>query len=962
MPIEHTGDKIGPVSFRVYRLAIIACAFVLPIAWMALPADAYDPLWQRFTVSSLFLALGLSSFVIPWVKKNFLQGTYSVLLVFNFWNLHLVFQNNLVTDYLITYLLALVSSAIVFRHFWWMLGFLISILLASVAMYPLLDNPEFDPGNFYASEAIALLLVALANRHMLLEKQQLLLSGERFKVISRASFDFADAGIVVTDLEGHVIQFNQLFLELWGLKRDEMQIGRVRAGEEHLLGQLENPEVLNEGYHEALKDPELELYQELILKDGRFIERHSKPLLQREEPIARIWFYRDVSEMRQEQQNLERKRKELAEQNKLLVRLAGISVKPEKDFESTLEEILEPGMRALKAACVSVWRVGDDQRTLSCIFSRSQGENGTQKGIQIVIPEHKFYFDSLRDRRIMAIPDAESDVHLESFRKYQPEMAMNARMDVPIREKGQCVGLISFQAEGAFRDWTFEEMGFANSLGDLVQLVVESQLRKEAEQKVFRSNAILKSVFERSGLGISVTDGNARLLDYNRTFAEMWGLNKEMLESDDMKGLVGHIIGQILDHPYSAEEAVQLVRNLEPNQFYMLKLADGRLIERYIGELDLGTERSGRIWYYRDITEQRRQSMALRKSEERNRAIVNAVPDLLLLMDEEGRLIDQKIPEDPEFAPLHGRRFKRVNDILPYDLAGKVRRQATMVSDTGAMSVFETQLEFLGSDRDLELRIVPNGESEFLVILRDVTQRKTTERELIQRNFELDSFVYRASHDLKAPLNSLMGLIDILQSESPPPAFVKYLQLMDRSVLKLDTFIRNLTDFSRITRLEIQHQEVNFDELLEEINESLLYMERASSVRKDIELDLKCPLYGDRFHLGIVLSNLISNAIKYQDHSKEESWVKVRIEVSTHEARINVEDNGIGIPKKHQDRLFELFFRASNQSFGSGLGLYITKNAVEKMGGAIVLNSEEGEGTSFSFFIPNHYREPIPQQ
>jgi signal transduction histidine kinase len=243
---------------------------------------------------------------------------------------------------------------------------------------------------------------------------------------------------------------------------------------------------------------------------------------------------------------------------------------------------------------------------------------------------------------------------------------------------------------------------------------------------------------------------------------------------------------------------------------------------------------------------------------------------------------------------------------------------------------------------------------------RDVTERVRAEaaivesnQELRQRNHELDSFVYRASHDLKAPLNSLMGLIEILKSESKDVQLVHYLQLMDKSVVKLDTFIRNLTDFSKIARLEMRHQPVNFEELFHEVDEGLRYMHHAERVERVVEVMPGPPFVGDSFHISIVLGNLVSNAVKYQDLKKPNAWVRVRVETTAAECVISVEDNGVGIPKAHQGRIFELFYRASNQSFGSGLGLYITRNAVEKMKGVIDVVTEEGAGTRFLVRLPN---------
>ena len=128
--------------------------------------------------------------------------------------------------------------------------------------------------------------------------------------------------------------------------------------------------------------------------------------------------------------------------------------------------------------------------------------------------------------------------------------------------------------------------------------------------------------------------------------------------------------------------------------------------------------------------------------------------------------------------------------------------------------------------------------------------------------------------------------------------------------------------------------------MVDEIRESLKYMEKSARVTIEVAVEAGPALVADEFHLSIVMGNLISNAIKYQDLGKAAPEVKVEVSTTEERAVIVVADNGLGIPRQHQDRIFELFFRASNQSFGSGLGLYITRNAVEKMGGQIRFESE----------------------
>ncbi len=235
----------------------------------------------------------------------------------------------------------------------------------------------------------------------------------------------------------------------------------------------------------------------------------------------------------------------------------------------------------------------------------------------------------------------------------------------------------------------------------------------------------------------------------------------------------------------------------------------------------------------------------------------------------------------------------------------------------------------------------------------DITERKNRETELMNRNFELDSFVYRASHDLKAPLNSIMGLINIIREEKDVEAILRYIQMMDKSVTKLDAFIRQLTQFSQDTRLQIVQKPIDLEALILEVWEDLKYMDNASRVKLDLQVAQSTAFFSDPVRLNIVANNIISNAIKYQDFQRGQSTVEVLVQADENRAVIEFRDNGVGISKEHLEKVFELFFRASVQATGSGLGLYITYNAVGKLGGKIDVDSTPGIGTTFSLNIPN---------
>jgi PAS domain S-box-containing protein len=229
---------------------------------------------------------------------------------------------------------------------------------------------------------------------------------------------------------------------------------------------------------------------------------------------------------------------------------------------------------------------------------------------------------------------------------------------------------------------------------------------------------------------------------------------------------------------------------------------------------------------------------------------------------------------------------------------------------------------------------------------------KRTLSELEAKNFELDSFVYRTSHDLRSPLASILGLIEIMLKDKDPNNMIDCTLRIRNSVQRLDATISSILDYSRNGNLEVHETQVDVQQLWKQSIESHRNMPLAEGIEFNIEGDLDTPLKIDAFRLSVIFNNLISNAIKYCDLRKENRFVKLLVRYSINGVQLNVSDNGLGIPKEHRSRVFNMFYRASDLSQGAGLGLYIVKQAVDKLGGVIFLDSEERVGTTFSITIP----------
>jgi signal transduction histidine kinase len=231
-------------------------------------------------------------------------------------------------------------------------------------------------------------------------------------------------------------------------------------------------------------------------------------------------------------------------------------------------------------------------------------------------------------------------------------------------------------------------------------------------------------------------------------------------------------------------------------------------------------------------------------------------------------------------------------------------------------------------------------------------QLSSNNKLLTKTNAELDRFVYSTSHDLRAPLTSVMGLIDITARSQNPDEVKRYLGMMKGRLNSLDKFIKDITDYSRNNRLEVMREKVKLHDLAADVWESLKYTPEAQNINFKIEVPETLEIRSDKNRLSIVLSNLISNAIRYHDMRKEEKFIRLRHQVNGKGFYIKVEDNGQGIPSEFHNKVFEMFFRGNENSQGSGLGLYIVKETMLKLSGTIKLESTPGIGTTFIAKFP----------
>ena len=373
--------------------------------------------------------------------------------------------------------------------------------------------------------------------------------------------------------------------------------------------------------------------------------------------------------------------------------------------------------------------------------------------------------------------------------------------------------------------------------------------------------------------------------------------------------------------------------------------------------------------FSRDVTLRNAYQKRILENEANLRSILNTIDDSIWLVNTRFELIDFNKEFYKNYKVAFGVRLEKGRNILELipaafpELVEQWRERYENGLKGRPGKYFDTYV--LGEElRTFEIKtypIVENGKVTGLTIYsRDITQQKKTEDilkeqndELTKINSELDRFVYSASHDLRAPLMSVKGLLNMIKVDPEKGNTDKYLDLIEKSVHKLDNFITDIIHYSKNSRIDLLMREIDFEDLLEESISSLKYMEGADSVRSIRNIEMKSPFLSDPSRLLMVFNNIISNAVRYRDKWKDDSYLQIDIYADEKSARIQFSDNGIGIAKEYIDDVFKMFYRATTKSSGSGLGLYIVKSAVEKLKGTIEVTSEFGQGSVFTIQIPN---------
>lgn len=430
-----------------------------------------------------------------------------------------------------------------------------------------------------------------------------------------------------------------------------------------------------------------------------------------------------------------------------------------------------------------------------------------------------------------------------------------------------------------------------------------------------------------------------------------------------------------LSHPEDKDRIEALLKNdiassLTQNRFtYRIKHKDGsfnwvEVVSRR--NYDENGNLLEAILNFRSIQEQVETEQRLHDAEQLYASIVNQAPFGVVIHDKQKVLFANNaaatIVKAESSKDVLGLELQKM--VHPKDRDVVANRIEQLQENNLAPLRDERFLCFDGSYVDVEVMgsAVKFRNSDCVqVLFWDISQRKQVEALLREQEYkiskignELDKFLYSTAHDLRAPIASALGLLNLCEQDSDINNVQGYFDMLKQSIQKLDSFIGDISDLSRNAKAELIIELIDPVICTERAIEILRPLKIERKVQVEVDWNQASELRTDKERFQIILNNLFSNILRYYNPSNEIVDVKVSGKVDDNSCVFSIADNGIGIPKEHIDKIYDMFYRAHDTKAGSGLGLYIVKETVEKLGGSIKVESDTRLGTVFTIVIPNN--------
>jgi len=480
--------------------------------------------------------------------------------------------------------------------------------------------------------------------------------------------------------------------------------------------------------------------------------------------------------------------------------------------------------------------------------------------------------------------------------------------------------------------------------------------RRKVEESMLRYSSLI----EQASDAICIIDASMKIIEVNHYACLKSGYSREEILQLSIEDFF--IAEDLMVNPLTLD-ALKEGKTVRDERRIIRK--DGTLIDV---ELSAKMMNDGSfLFFLRDITEHKKVQQALIESEKKYRFLFKINPMPMWVIDSNTfRILDvnkmavlQYGYSREEFLSMTAldirpeedkERFRQANKSLESKRASNSNEIWNHLKKDGTVIVVEI----------IAQEMLFEGSSARLILSNNITDRRKAEinlekqnQELIKTNTELDRFVYSISHDLRSPLTSILGLISFIEEETNETDTLEHAKMIRNSINRLDEFIKNILSYSRNNRTGLEIEKISIQKKVLAIVNTLSSMKEAKEIHFEIDIKEKHPFYTDRLRFKTILENLISNAIKHHKKDISSRYIKITGKSDPEKLELTIADNGIGIAPVYHTKIFDMFFRLSGKTDGSGIGLYIVKDTVGILQGTVQIQSEEGVGTAFIITLRN---------
>ncbi len=544
--------------------------------------------------------------------------------------------------------------------------------------------------------------------------------------------------------------------------------------------------------------------------------------------------------------------------------------------------------------------------------------------------------------------------------------------------------------------------------------------RKLVELERIQNISLLKATLESTADGILVVDNTGKITDFNKRFAQMWNIPESILDTHDDEKALAYVINQLEEPGSFLQKVHELYSNPDAESFDLLKFKDGRYFERYSRPQLLMDKPIGRVWSFRDVTG--RMKSEITKQEHINEItnlyeltrdladipdnlntllsnIVNRATSLLHRTDGGMYLYDRErgdLVVATATNPLKPVGF-RVQ--LGEGMAGRVAltRQPMIIDDyrswpnslpiyngTVLTTVIEVPMLYQGeligvlaveefsetaekfTENDMRLLTIFAGQAAGAVhtarLLNDI-QIKNDELKI--SNATKDKFFSIIAHDLRSPFQGILGVAELLTNEIDSLSkseIINFSQKLKYSLIKQYELLSDLLEWARLQTGNIQANPeiIPLSSQVESVIDSLKLLANQKGITLKNIIDGEIEVYCDHELLRIVLRNLISNSIKFTNPG---GLISISAERKEMYSQITVSDTGVGIAKEALNKIFRIDVHYSTEGTakekGTGLGLILCKEIIERQKGKIWAESNLNEGSKFTFTLPSNATQEL---